>query len=239
MKIIQQSVTLLEHIDGEEILWRIEAACRNCYKSEGKNEERSKEKRDRLIRHVVERGHTSVLEHGVVSFRVVTNRGVSHEWVRHRIGWSYSQESTRYVNYGHGADGITVIWPWYLGEPMRNLWEGDTETHFPYIQGKYEAYDWYRFMQAAEKTYLELLKRGCNPEEARGVLPNDTKTEIVCTANIVALRHFFMKRCHKTAHPQIRELALSLLDQLHAKIPVVFDDIYDMMIGNGSHELAP
>lgn len=214
MRIVEQSIELMEDYEGasEAILWKIEAACRNCYKSEGKNEEHDIGKRDALIRAAVKRGHTSVLEHAAFTFRVICNRGVSHEWVRHRIGWSYSQESTRYCNYGHDQ-GITVIWPWYLGSY--------TETGTPsYIRKR-----WVQAMWESEQAYLDLLDKGCKPEEARGVLPNDLKTEIVCTANIVALRHFFKLRCTKAAHPQIRELALQLLAKLHAAVPVLLDDL--------------
>ena len=229
MKIVEQSIVPLKEIDGEDILWTIEAACRLCYKSEGKNLEKDPSKRDSLIRAAVKRGHTSVLEHAAVTFRVVCNRGVSHEWVRHRVGCSYSQESTRYCNYGDDRFGneITVIWPWYLGEPMRNLWEGDTEPHFPYIHGKLAAYIWYRHMQACEKAYLDILEQGFKPEQARGVLPNDLKTEMIVTMNPVSLRHFLTLRCTEQAHYQIRELALKALSICHERIPVVFDDLYE------------
>lgn len=222
MQIIEQSIELMEDYDGEAILWKIEAACRNCYKSEGKNEERSREKRDALIRHAVRRGHTSVLEHQAFTFRVICNRGVSHEWVRHRIGCSYSQESTRYCNYGH-SEGITVIWPWYLGEFNPNLDDISAKTDKEGL--------WIEAMQDVERTYMSLLGAGCKPEEARGVLPNDLKTEIVVTMNIVALRHFFELRCTNAAHPQIKALAGELLYKLSGKVLIVFDDLREKFIG--------
>ena len=218
MRIVEQRIELMEDYRGEEMLWKIEAACRNCYKSEGKNQERSTAKRDALIRAAVRRGHTSVLEHANFTFRVVTNRGVSHEWVRHRIGCSYSQESTRYCNYGHEGD-IVVVWPWYLGK---------------YADIKYQRVDdlpprakhWIRGMQAAEKFYLEDLSEfDGKPEESRDFLNNALKTEIVVTMNVVSLRHFFLLRCTKQAHPQIRELATELLEKLNKVVPVLFEDI--------------
>jgi thymidylate synthase (FAD) len=229
VKIVEQSIELMEYTDEESILWKIEAACRNCYKSEGKNEEHDLAKRDALIRAAVKRGHTSVLEHASFTFRVICNRGVSHEWVRHRVGWSYSQESTRYCNYGH-SEGITVIWPWYLG-PIPE----DTSIlgRYSFTQGLEvtpTANTWYAAMSHAERAYLQLLKYGCKPEEARGVLPNDLKTEIVCTANVVALRHFFKLRCTKQAHPQIRELALQLLADLNKVVPVLFEDLAEQFL---------
>jgi len=221
VKVIEQSVELMGDIDGEEILWKIEAAARNCYKSEGRNEERSVEKRNALIRHAVQRGHTSVLEHGVLSFRVICDRGVSHEWVRHRIGWSYSQESTRYCNYGH-AEGITVIWPTHkLGPYVRDF----TSEGYP------DRCIWMDAMRSMEKYYLQLLELGWKPEDARDPLGIALKTEIVCTANIVALRHFFKMRCAPGAHPKIRSLAGELLYKASGKIPIVFDDLREKFIG--------
>jgi thymidylate synthase (FAD) len=91
-----------------------------------------------------------------------------------------------------------------------------------------ESFIWYRAMETAEKSYLQLLKCGRKPEEARGVLPNDLKTEIVCTANIVALRHFFKLRCAKAAHPQIRFLAQALLElMMWSGLAVLFQDQID------------
>lgn len=212
MKIVEQSVELMEDYEGasEAILWKIEAACRNCYKSEGKNSEQDPAKRDALIRAAVKRGHTSVLEHAAFTFRVICNRGVSHEWVRHRIGWSYSQESTRYCNYSHSG-GLVFIRP--------SWWNDEHPLKFRRQER------WLRGRTADEQEYLENLEEGLKPEDAREPLPISLKTEIVCTANVVALRHFFRLRCTKQAHPQIRELALQLLAKLNAAVPILFDDL--------------
>jgi thymidylate synthase (FAD) len=232
MKVLEQYVETMGDINGEEILWRIEAAARNCYKSEGANAEKSEAKRDALIRHAVRRGHTSVLEHGSISFRVVSNRGVSHEWVRHRVGWSYSQESTRYCNYGHGSSEITVIWPWFLGGFAGEEALFDLVAEHPNEVAKMKV--WVEAMRFAEDSYLKLLALGCKPEEARDVLPNGLKTEIVCTANIVSLRHFFKLRCAKAAHPQIRSLAIALLGHLcETSLKILFEDQYEQFITKG------
>jgi len=216
MNIIEQSIELVEEVDGEAILWKIEAACRVCYKSEGKNSEHDTKKRDALIRSAVKRGHTSVLEHASISFRVITNRGVSHEWVRHRIGCSYSQESTRYCNYGH-ADGITVIWPLHLG-PMPALAYGEWG---PRVQ------HWIQGMKSAERYYLEDLKLyDGKPEESREFLNNALKTEFITTMNPVSIRHFLTLRCTERAHYQIRALALQALAILKDKgLGILFEDI--------------
>ena len=232
MRIVEQSVQLMEDVDvdGEVILWKLEAACRTCYKSEGRNAERDLVKRDALIRNAIKSGHHSVLEHAAVTFRVITNRGVTHEWVRHRIGVAYSQESTRYCNYGNDKFGseITVIWPWYLGQmptQIRALIPGVAypTSVFTAVAPAYVA--WYEAMLAAETHYFNLLDLGRTAQEARGVLPNDLKTELVCTMNLRALRHFFELRCSTKAHPQIRALAAELKKTLQTLIPVVFEDL--------------
>jgi len=85
---------------------------------------------------------------------------------------------------------------------------------------------WEEGCLAAEQAYFNLLNYGCTAQEARSVLPNSLKTEVVMTADIREWRHFLKLRCSKAAHPQMREVALKLLDMVHAKIPVLFDDIW-------------
>ena len=80
-------------------------------------------------------------------------------------------------------------------------------------------------MKFAEESYLKLLELGATPQEARSGPPNSLKTEIVITFNLRQWRHFFTLRCSSKAHPQMREIALSLLEELRDIIPVIFDDI--------------
>jgi thymidylate synthase (FAD) len=219
LNIVDQSIVPLKEIDGDDILWTIEAACRLCYKSEGKNLERDPKKRDALIRAAVKRGHTSVLEHAAVTFRVICNRGVSHEWVRHRVGCSYSQESTRYCNYGDDRFGseITVIWNEKKFGPRESGIIKDPEGYAI----------WTTALATAESKYLQLLAHGWGAEDARGILPNDLKTEMIVTMNPVSLRHFLTLRCNTDAHHQIRALAVKALSICHEKIPIIFDDLYE------------
>lgn len=205
MKIIEASYSIETPIDGAEMLKRIEKAGRTCYKSEDRITEESAEA---FVRKLIERGHESVLEHESLTVRFVCDRGVSHEIVRHRIA-SFSQESTRYCNYSGNRFGnqITFIKPCFLEEGT----------------GGYKL--WKQAMFVAEKEYFELLRWGCTPQEARSVLPNSTKTEIVMTANLREWRHFLKLRTAKAAHPQMRELTVPLLKELQERIPVVFDDI--------------
>ena len=84
---------------------------------------------------------------------------------------------------------------------------------------------WFAAMHLADIMYSDMLAEGCTPQEARSVLPNSTKTEIVMTANLREWRHFLKLRTASAAHPQMRELTVPLLKELQAWIPVVFDDI--------------
>ena len=102
VNIINASIELIDKINYTDVLRKIELSGRVCYKSEDRITEDSAEK---FIRGIIKRGHESVLEHVSLSVRVICDRGVTHEIVRHRIA-SYSQESTRYCNY---TDGKTEI----------------------------------------------------------------------------------------------------------------------------------
>ena len=189
-------------------LRRIEMAARTCYKSEDMITDGSAEK---LIRGCIKSGHESILEHASVTVKFVCDRGVSHELVRHRLA-AFSQESTRYCNYKSekfGSD-ITFIRPCFLHE--------DSEGY----------HIWCDQMLSAEEAYFNLLDFGCSPQEARSVLPNSLKTEVVMTADLREWRHFFEVRALGTTgkpHPQMLQLTIPLLDKFKKLIPVVFDDL--------------
>ena len=209
MKIIEPSfefVTPMSMIPGKVVMKRLEKIGRVCYKSEDKITDYSYEK---FLRGIIKRGHESVLEHCSITVKFVCDRGVTHEIVRHRIG-AYSQESTRYCNYLGDKFGmsITVIKPLF--------WDEESYS--------YKA--WYDACQFAEDAYFELLRSGASPQEARSVLPNSLKTEIVVTYNIREWRHFFKLRCSKAAHPQMREVAIMALKEFYKYMPTLFEDIY-------------
>lgn len=208
MKVIAPGHEILFLPPAEEILRVIELAGRTCYKSEDRISKGSAEK---FIKSIVRSGHESVIEHGNCTVRFVCDRGVSHELVRHRLA-AYSQESTRYANYGQEKFGreITVIRPCFWKEGSRE-----------YLR-------WYAAMLEAEAAYLELLEMGASPQQARSVLPNSLKTEVVMTCNLREWRHVLRLRCSRPAHPQIRELMLGLLPEFKTRIPVLFDDLYEL-----------
>jgi thymidylate synthase (FAD) len=205
MKVINQSFEIQGNIDGNEILKSIERAGRTCYKSE---ERITDDSAQRFVKMIVNSGHDSVIEHEKVTVRIICDRGVSHEIVRHRIA-SYSQESTRYCNYTGDKFGneLTFIKPSFWDESSTNyiIWKDTLET--------------------IEKQYFSLIENGAKPEEARSILPNSLKTEIVVTMNLRAWRNFFQLRTTKAAHPQIREIAVPLLEEFKSSIPVVFEDL--------------
>ena len=204
MRIIEPSFEIMP-VNGEEILKNIERAGRTCYKSEDKITADSARK---FVAGIVKSGHESVIEHEKITVRIICDRGVTHEIVRHRIA-SYSQESTRYCNYSADKFGneLTFIRPFYWNDdPVKmNVWM----SH----------------MKLTEIAYMHLIKIGASPQEARAILPNSLKTEIVVTMNIREWRHFFKVRCSPAAHPQMREVAIPILKKFQEIIPVVFDDI--------------
>ena len=205
MKEIRPSFEIMDDIDGAKILQKLERCGRVCYKSEDKITEGSAEK---FIGMILKSGHESVLEHEKLTVKFICDRGVTHEIVRHRIA-SYSQESTRYCNYSKDKFGneLTFIRPCF--------WADDSEEYAV----------WKQAMEEIEKSYVKLISLGAKPEEARSILPNSLKTEIVCTMNLREWRHFFRLRTAERAHPQIREISVALLDELKKCIPVIFDDI--------------
>ena len=201
MDIIPASFEIVSAIDYPAMLKSIELAGRTAYKSENHITGESSE---RFVRMLVKRGHESVLEHVNISVRFICDRGVSHELVRHRLA-SYTQESTRYVNYG--KRGLTVIKPCVFADEA----------------AKYAA--WEEGVRQAEQFYNRLIDMGATPEEARTVLPQSTKTEVVATCNIREWRNILRLRTSASAHPQMRELMIPLLKRFQADMPALFNDI--------------
>ncbi len=245
MKIIKPSVEwTYGKPDGMKFLQAIELAGRTCYKSEEKinefytcnscgkpfvlEEEFPRrcsycESIDytfpscfKFVQNLINRGHLAMIEHAPdISMRFICDRGVSHEIVRHRL-FSFAQESTRYVSYK--TKEIEFIKPCFFSDAEDNGPEGTTFEDYRY-------YIWFEHMKQAESDYCDLIEWGANPQEARSVLPNSLKTEIVVKGNAREWMHFFELRCNPTAHPQMKEVALMALRMCHEAIPVVFDGL--------------
>lgn len=212
MNVIKPSTHILTSGDRSSILQLLELAGRTCYKSEDRITPDSAAK---FVGMICQRNHESVLEHVSVSVRFVCDRGVSHELVRHRIA-SFSQESTRYVNYG--KKGATFILPSWVTD----LPEGEYTGHVP-SGVSLGSQLWFNAMLQAEINYNLLLNQGWKPEHARSVLPNSLKTEVVVTANLREWRHIFKLRTSSAAHPQMRELMVPLQAQFAQTLPELFD----------------
>lgn len=203
MKIEQPSVTLIWSTPNAERV--IEESARTCYRSLS---EMTEDSATNLIRKLVASGHHSVLEHATASFRIVCDRGVTHELVRHRIA-SFSQESTRYCNYSlqRFDHGLSVIQPPIKSEEAKRVWE--------------------RAMLDAEKAYMLMIQYGERPEIARSVLPTGLKSEIVMTCNLREWRLVLSLRLAPTAHPQMREIMEQVSRTLVQTCPHVFEDLVD------------
>ena len=205
MKIIEPYFEIMDEVDGRKMLQKIEKIGRVCYKSEELITEDSAET---FVRNILKRGHESVIEHEKISVKMVCDRGVTHEIVRHRVA-SYSQESTWYCNYQKDKFGneLTFIKPVF--------WSEDSEEYAV----------WKHMMQQCEEQYMHLIRLGASPQEARSILPNSLKTEIVVTMNLREWRHFFRLRTAGAAHPQMREIACMVLEEFRRQIPVVFEEL--------------
>ncbi len=203
MRLVKPSYEILAY--PEDALLAIERAARTCYKSEDKITEDSAEA---LVRRLIKNGHHAMVEFGGrVCVKFVSNRGFTHEMVRHRLA-SFAQESTRYCNYSKGKFGSMVTFV----EPLEELND---------LQKNWLLECWYK----AEQSYLTLVAAEMPAQIAREVLPIGVKAEIVVDANVREWRHVFSQRCSKKAHPRMRELMIPLLKELQEKIPVIFDDL--------------
>jgi len=177
----------------------LERCGRICWKSEDKMCPGSDEK---FIKMLKSKKHISVIEHAVATFFIRTDRGISHEIVRHRIA-SYSQESTRYCNYGKKNGEIFVIQPSGMAHE--------------------EAVEWLAAVTDAERHYLRMLELGSTPQRARSVLPTCTKTDIAVTMNFRSWLNFIDLRAKSPpAHPDIAPLAQAIQAVLIEKAKAVF-----------------
>ncbi len=201
MRVVKQSAKLIWCTDQPERT--IERIARVCYKSEDKI---TKDSSGPFIRLLLQSGHFAMIEHASASFHLVTDRGISHELVRHRLA-SYAQESTRYCNYGGRKfrHSCTFVLPSNIDDGHKRI-----------------------IMSAcrdAEHHYFYLVQNGTSPQIARAVLPNCLKTEIVMTANFREWLHFLKLRTNKKAHPQMVELANLIKKELVKLSPTIFTDL--------------
>lgn len=202
---VESEADVFTEQNGIAMLRRIEHAARVSHRSEDKMTSTSY---DRFLRSVVlEHGDLSVIEHEKVSVTVCVDRGITHEWVRHRL-MSYTQESTRFVN------------------PLKH--GGETRVIQPPFEHPDSIADFIAAAEFVERTYIRMLERGEKPQIARSVLLTALAAKMIVTANLRAWRHFFIMRVTAEAHPQIRQVAIPLLREFQKQIPILFEDIVPM-----------
>ena len=212
-------VTPMNTESVENIMNTIEQAYRICYASEPNGN------RDDFIKSKIAMKHESPLEHPVISIEVITNRGVSHEIVRHRIA-AYSQQSTRYCNYSKNKFGneITFMKPsWVSVEDILNYRANELDTNTP-------AYIFLKSCEDSEKAYMTLLEMGWKPEEGREVLNNALATKLMITYNIREWRHFFNLRVLGTTgkpHPNMVATFAPVLKDFAKMMPTLFGDLWE------------
>lgn len=216
---------------GIQLLKRIEWCARISHRSEDSITEDSWK---RIIQSVViDHGDWSVVEHASVSVDAYVDRGITHEWVRHRL-FGFTQESTRFVNYEKKMRP-NFIYP----DPnvLCNICLSGNEviydlpsqewTHFVDTEYKACAYhpQWLFGIQAAETAYKELIHYKFTPQLARSVFPNALASRIITTGNLRNWRHFLTMRTSKETHPQMKQVTIPLLKEFQEKIPLLFEDI--------------
>jgi thymidylate synthase (FAD) len=202
-----------------------EMAGRLCYLSYGKGRKSNRE----FLDHLIEVGHGSVLEHAVWNFVITgVSRSFTHELVRHRAGWAYSQLSQRYVNESESP----YVEPDVIADDpaLHAIWTGA-------VNEARSAYD--RLVAGLERHYADepdaTLRRKLARQAARSVLPNATETRIFVTANARALRHFIEMRGSAAADVEIRKVALQVLDLMRQESPALFSDYERVPLPDGGH----
>jgi thymidylate synthase (FAD) len=201
MKIVEPYAKIINFRNGIEMLQRIEYAARVSHRSE---ERQDNETWERFIRSVVlQHGDWSVTEHESVSVEFLVDRGITHEIVRHRH-FSYTQESTRFVNYSKPGYEACYIKPMDLGD----------QEEF-----------WGESLEEGDADYQVLMFNKVKPEIARSLLPNALASKLIMTGNLRAWRHFLIARTTKEAHPQMRQVVDPLLRQFQVGIPILYEDI--------------
>jgi thymidylate synthase (FAD) len=215
-------------VDGGQAL--AEFAGRACYQS-WKKPNPATATNEGYLRHILEVGHLSVLEHGTVSMYLTgVSRSLTHELIRHRH-FSYSQLSQRYVPERDAA----FVEPAVIAE--------DPELHEKFLAAADAALAAYsELLEGLEKKFADVpnatLRRKQARQAARAVLPNATETRIVVTGNYRAWRHFIAMRASEHADVEIRELAVACLRELQRVAPHVFEDFRISALADGTEVAA-
>lgn len=202
------------------VMKHLEECGRKCYKSEERITEGSSEK---FVSALCRSGHESVLEHVTLTAFIQCSRACSHQLVRHRLA-AYSQESMRYCNYG--TRGLQIICPPSIGVVPGEYISQSFDMHSSMIPLSVKQRQWVLKKEWCYEEYLELLKDGIPPEDARFSLPIATKTELASTFNLRMWRHLFRERAfNKHAQWEIRDTFNAIYEDLVERLPAVFGDL--------------
>lgn len=217
MKIIEPSFTLstpysegLNRTDGVRMLRFIEAQGRISHRSEDKQTLESWEKFIPAV--VIGHGDWSICEHASITATIRTDRGITHEIVRHRL-FAFTQESTRFVRYKGEMEFVcpSTFTPTQDEPELYSPWT-------PYGE-------WYHFVYGAEQSYGAMIAEGVRPQEARSILPNSLAATIAVTGNLRSWRWWFLARTTKETHPDFRRVSVPMLEQFKQIVPILYDDI--------------
>ena len=214
MKLVHPSATLfIPYYDYA--LNMVGMASKMCYgKCLHENTDRSE--LEAYIKARLDAGHESIIEHIHISAFITTDRGVTHELVRHRLA-SYTQESTRFID--SAKSGITYIIPSWFTDVKAGEYKDP-------IRGYAAIYEWTHTMLTNERAYIALRTASSTPEQARAVLPNSFATKILITANLREWRHILALRAKGVTgrpHPQIQQVMYPIWLELHDRLPVFFE----------------
>jgi thymidylate synthase (FAD) len=237
-KTVRMGLTPWNEVDGSDVLKVIEEVGRKCYKTEDKITDQSYLP---FVALRMEQKHIALLDHLHATAEYICDRGVSHEWLRHKLtemlpsgtvqdGYDWApmavcQESTRYCNYLKSGNVCFIIPPWITKLP-EGQYEFDRINDYVgrYGLNRVERI-WLRNKLFSEYSYMEELKEGWTPQMARGDLAISVKTEFIVTCSLTEWRHVFSQRTANAAHPQMREIMRPQLHEFRKKIPIIFDDI--------------
>lgn len=239
--IIRMGLTPWDEILGSDVLCAIEEEGRKCYKSEDKITETSAYD---FVKARMKQGHIALLDSMHITVDFLTDRGISHEWIRHKLteivgmgciepinDWTpmaVVQESTRYCNYMKNGNVVFIIPPWInIEEGVYNWDEPNLNSAMQQDQPYHNEIEqvYYNNRLSSEHAYFRMLELGLTPQQARDELLIGVKTEFRVTCSLTEWRHVFLQRTSNAAHPQMTEIMRPLYREISARIPIIFDDI--------------
>lgn len=166
---------------------------------------------EEFVKKLISWGHMSPFEHVSASVKIITNRAIANELVRHRH-CAFTQESTRYCNYYRRLTVIKPLW-------LKKVTHTDLFDHSDLTPEVKEYQEYMEHLEDIHQYYRKLIDYGVPQEQARGILPLDTATSLIMTANLREWISIFKLRCDKASHPQMVELMSKIRDEFVRRLP--------------------